>query len=253
VIGGFADLWLAEAGVGTPGRECADQIAKAVQHGAGLTRQLLAFGRGQPGRADVLDLAEVITAVAPMLSRTIGEHVELVIIERPPSERPCLVRIGRGQLEQVVVNLAVNARDAMPDGGRLTIGWELTLQDCAEIGVPVAGGPDKAWFVRLAVSDTGQGMDAETITHAFEPFYTTNGVGHGTGLGLASVYGITAMPAAWCSCTPRSGTAPWSRSTCRPATTRCHRRRHQRRSPQGCTTPHRTRMSSSGTPQSWPP
>jgi PAS domain S-box-containing protein len=198
IIGGFADLWRMEMAEGDPAREAADHIVSAVQRGAALTRQLLTFGRGQPATGEVLDLDEVLTALAPMLRRTIGEHIELVTTDGPAPAAAFRVRIDRGQLEQVVVNLAANARDAMPGGGRLSIEWDRVLLDRAELGdaTPEApdqaphNAPDKAWFVRLAVGDSGQGMDDETLAHAFEPFYTTKGVGHGTGLGLAGVYGI---------------------------------------------------------------
>jgi signal transduction histidine kinase/CheY-like chemotaxis protein len=158
---------------------------RAARRAAGLTHQLLLFARRDVVRPQVLDLDGVITSVEEMLRRTLGEHVELVI-SRAGDLWPVLA--DPGQLEQVLVNLAVNARDAMPDGGTLTI-------DTGNITVDedmVAGG-SKAKIgrnVRLRVSDTGVGMSAETAEHVFEPFFTTRRDDGGTGLGLATVYGI---------------------------------------------------------------
>jgi CheY-like chemotaxis protein len=138
----------------------------------------------------VVDVGEVIAELAPMLRRTLGEHVDLRAPGPGPDARPCRVRIDRGQLQQIIVNLAANARDAMDAGGTLTIECEHVLLDRMELGEAPDVDEPKAWFVRLAVSDTGIGMDADTLRHAFEPFYTTKPPGKGTGLGLASVYGI---------------------------------------------------------------
>jgi CheY-like chemotaxis protein len=134
-----------------------------------LTRQLLAFSRRQMLDPVVLDLAEVVRDLTPMLERLIGEDIAVEL--RSESELPGVLA-DAGQIEQVVVNLAVNARDAMPDGGRLTI-------DTRSDGM----------FVRLSVTDTGVGIPPEVLPHVFEPFYTTKSVGQGTGLGLASVHG----------------------------------------------------------------
>lgn len=199
IIGGAADLIRTEAPTDSPLAPLVDQVVTAVEHGATLTRQLLTFGRGQPGQAEIVDLMHVVGELAPMLRRTLGSRLHL---DAPPTRddgRPCLVRVDHGQLQQVIVNLAANARDAMPDGGTLSIECEHTLLDRAELGAPTntQHGPHdetnddtKAWFVRLAVSDTGPGMDAETLRRAFEPFYTTKPAHQGTGLGLANVYGI---------------------------------------------------------------
>src|ERR1700722_18544081 len=158
---------------------------KAAQRAAGLTHQLLLFARRDVVRPQVLNLDSVITSVNDLLRMTLGEHVELVI-SLAGDLWPVLA--DPGQLEQVLVNLAVNARDAMPDGGNLTI-------DTSNISVDadaIAGG-SKAKMgrnVRLRVSDTGVGMSAETAEHVFEPFFTTRRDDGGTGLGLATVYGI---------------------------------------------------------------
>src|SRR3984957_3749295 len=165
-----------------------EQVKLAAERAARLTRQLLAFARREVVRPQVLDIDNVITAVEEMLRRTLGEHVEL-LTSLGPDLWPVLA--DPGQLEQVLVNLAVNARDAMPGGGTLVI-------DTANITVAadtIAGG-SKARHgrnVRLRVSDSGTGMPAEVAEHAFEPFFTTKGEGAGSGLGLATVYGIIAQ------------------------------------------------------------
>jgi signal transduction histidine kinase len=161
------------------------EAEKAAQRAAGLTHQLLLFARRDVVRPQVLDLDSVITSVEEMLRRTLGEHVELVIT---PAGDLWPVLADPGQLEQVLVNLAVNARDAMPDGGTLTIDTSNITVDADTI----AGG-SKARMgrnVRLRVSDTGVGMTPETAEHVFEPFFTTRRDNGGTGLGLATVYGI---------------------------------------------------------------
>jgi two-component system cell cycle sensor histidine kinase/response regulator CckA len=189
IIGGFTELLRGDLAAGSPHRALADQISSAVDKGAALTRQLLAFGRGQSGRAGVHDLPAVIADLAPMLRRALGEGIALHLAPAP-ADQPCTVRIDRGQLEQVIVNLAVNARDAMGTGGQLRIGCDRELLDRAELETVAQPGEPPAWYVRMAVSDTGSGMAPEALAHAFEPFYSTKPVGHGTGLGLASVYGI---------------------------------------------------------------
>jgi nitrogen-specific signal transduction histidine kinase/CheY-like chemotaxis protein len=161
------------------------QIKKAAEQAAGLTRQLLLFARRDVIRPQVLDLDSVIISVEELLRRTLGEHVELVIT-LAGDLWPVLA--DPGQLEQVLVNLAVNARDAMPDGGTLTIQTGNITVDADSIagGSKANIGPN----VRLQVSDTGSGMTAETAEHLFEPFFTTKRDSGGTGLGLATVYGI---------------------------------------------------------------
>jgi len=160
------------------------QIKQAAQRAAGLTHQLLVFAGRDVIRPRVLDLEGVVTAVEEMLRRTIGEHVELVT---SLGGDPWPILADPGQLEQVLVNLAVNARDAMPSGGTLTIDTSNIIVDADTI----AGGSRarKGRNVRLRVSDTGTGMPAEVAQHVFEPFFTTKQDG-GTGLGLAIVYGI---------------------------------------------------------------
>jgi two-component system cell cycle sensor histidine kinase/response regulator CckA len=164
------------------------QIKLAAERAARLTHQLLAFARREVVRPQVLDLDRVISAVKEMLVRTIGEHVELVF---SPGGDLCPVLADPGQLEQVLVNLAVNARDAMPGGGTLTIDTSNIIVDEETIagGSKAQLGPN----VRLRVSDSGTGMPADVAEHAFEPFFTTKPEGAGTGLGLATVYGIIAQ------------------------------------------------------------
>jgi signal transduction histidine kinase len=161
------------------------EIRKAAERAAGLTRQLLVFARRDVIRPQVLDLGTVIAGLEELLRRTIGEHVELVT-SLAGGLWPVLA--DPGQLEQVLVNLAVNARDAMPDGGTLTIDTGNITVDADTI----AGGSRarKGRNVRLRVSDTGTGMPPEVAQHVFEPFFTTKPTGSGTGLGLATTYGI---------------------------------------------------------------
>jgi PAS domain S-box-containing protein len=164
------------------------QIKRAGERAASLTRQLLAFARREVIQPQVLDLDSVITAVEEMLRRTIGDHVELVI-SLAGDLWPVLA--DPGQLEQVLLNLAFNARDAMAAGGTLTIDTGNVIVDDDS----TAGGSKSrhGQNVRLRVSDTGTGMSRDVIEHAFEPFYTTKVDGTGTGLGLATVYGIVAQ------------------------------------------------------------
>jgi len=161
------------------------QVKKAAERAAGLTHQLLVFARRDVIRPQVLDLGTVITSVEELLRRTLGEHVKLVT-SLAGDLWPVLA--DPGQLEQVLVNLAVNARDAMPTGGTLTIDTGNVTVDADT----VAGGSQarQGRNVRLRVSDTGTGMPADVIEHVFEPFFTTKSDGGGTGLGLATVYGI---------------------------------------------------------------
>jgi two-component system, cell cycle sensor histidine kinase and response regulator CckA len=167
-------------------RRYAQQVMKAGNRGAGLTRQLLAFSRQQVLQPTVVDLNTVITEAQKMLGRLLGEDLEVVLSLAPDLGR---VEVDVGQIEQVIMNLAVNARDAMPQGGTLAIetaNFELLASAAAQYRYPVMPGP----YARLIVSDNGGGMDAATRAHIFEPFFTTKEAGKGTGLGLATVYGI---------------------------------------------------------------
>lgn len=182
---GYSHLVEAELGEGHRLRGDVEQIRKAGERAAALTRQLLAFSRKQVLVPEVLDLNVIVADTEKMLRRLIGEDIELVTRLEPALDR---VKLDRSQIEQVVMNLAVNSRDAMPDGGRLTIETRNVHIDAPLIwgDLPIEPG----FYVILAVSDTGSGMDEATKSHIFEPFFTTKGQGKGTGLGLATVYGI---------------------------------------------------------------
>ena len=149
---------------------------------------MLAFSRQQLLRAVDLDLNDLITNLVKMLERVIGEHVEIDVV---PGAHLSTVRADPGQVEQVLVNLCVNARDAMPNGGAVTIRTENVTLDQDYCSAHPWAEPGR--YVRLSVTDTGAGMDAETLAHAFDPFFTTKEVGKGTGLGLATVYGIVSQ------------------------------------------------------------
>jgi len=161
------------------------EIRKAAERASALTRQLLAFSRKQVLVPEVVEVGALIAELSKMLRRLIGEDVELVAL---PGPAPAAVRADRGQLEQVLMNLAVNARDAMPRGGKLTI--EVAVADPDEAFRKDHPDVPRGSVVMISVSDTGQGMDAEVRKHIFEPFFTTKELGRGTGLGLATVYGI---------------------------------------------------------------
>jgi len=169
---------------GGPGAVEVEQVERAAERATQLTNQLLAFARQQIVKPVAVDLGEVVSAVMPMLSRLIGEDIETVLIA--DETRPILA--DRGQLEQVIVNLAVNARDAMPTGGTLTI--EVQEETMGPGYVAEHAGVQPGSYVCLTVTDTGSGIDAETRQHLFEPFFTTKEQGQGTGLGLATVHGI---------------------------------------------------------------
>ncbi len=185
VIGGYSDLLLKGFRPDDPSREAVQEIAGAAARAATLTRQLLAFGRKQVLRPRVVDVNGVVSGMRPILERLLGGHVEVDIRLQAALGR---VSVDRGQLEQVVMNLAVNARDAMPRGGRLTF----ETRDVDARSAPPSGFPalPLGRYVMLAVKDTGAGMDAATMAHLFEPFFTTKEIGKGTGLGLATVFGI---------------------------------------------------------------
>jgi len=185
VICSYGDLLKDELDVSDPRREHAEEIAKAGSRAAALTQQLLAFSRHQAVERLVIDLNATLTDLMRMLARLLGERIDLRFI---PGASLWPVLADPGQIEQVVVNLAVNARDAMPDGGRLTIETGNVVLDATYVEQHVEARPGP--HVRLEIGDTGIGIDAETRTRIFEPFFTTKPSGKGSGLGLATVYGI---------------------------------------------------------------
>jgi PAS domain S-box-containing protein len=184
-INGYAGIALEDLRPGDPLREDIEEIRSAGARAADLTRQLLAFGRRQVLNPESLDPGTVVEGIQKMLRRIIGEQVDLVTDLQPDAWR---VRADRGQLEQVLVNLAVNARDAMPSGGRLSLSTANVRVSEAEARRRAEGSPGE--FVRLRVVDTGVGMPREVLDRVFEPFFTTKDQGKGTGLGLSTVYGI---------------------------------------------------------------
>jgi two-component system, cell cycle sensor histidine kinase and response regulator CckA len=171
-------------GLESAAREHVTEAFDAALHAASLTRQLLAFGRRQMMQPKVFDLNAVLATLHEMLSRVAGEHVEVLVV---PSGFTCPIDSDPVQIEQVVLNLVLNARHAMPEGGRITISTGEVRLDQQE-AVPLGMTPGT--YVTLTVSDTGYGMPPEVMGHLFEPFFTTKAPGEGTGLGLASVYGI---------------------------------------------------------------
>ncbi|HEU4564666.1 MAG TPA: PAS domain S-box protein [Gemmatimonadaceae bacterium] len=185
IISSYADFLLRSLDTGDPRRFDAQEIRGAADRAAALTRQLLLFGRNQVAAPRVLDLNEAVAGMERMLRLLIVEGIDLRTELAP---EPALVRADPGQLEQLLLNLAMNSRDAMPDGGVLSISTAtrtLDAETAGEHGALPPGG-----YVELAVSDTGSGMDAETMSHIFEPFFTTKPPGKGTGLGLPTVYAI---------------------------------------------------------------
>jgi PAS domain S-box-containing protein len=185
VISGYTDMALKSLRRDDPTREILEEVHKAGNRAAALTRQLLAFSRKQVLMPVVLDLNELVRELEKMLVRLIGEDIDLAI---RPAPRLWPVRVDAGQMEQVVMNLVVNARDAMPEGGKLTIETSnVTLGDEYASKHAEARAGD---HVLLAVTDSGTGMDEATRARIFEPFFTTKGPDRGTGLGLATVYGI---------------------------------------------------------------
>ena len=186
-IMGSADLLLMQLGPDDPAREESAEIKQSVERGAGVTRQLLAFSRRQKALPRLFALGDVVRGMDTMLRRLIGPEIEFTIVCDPA---PVMVVADSNQIEQVVMNLAINARDAMPDGGRLTVRVEeVTIGGDETTTLALVEGKSGR-YARMSVSDTGTGMDEHTRTKLFEPFFTTKEEGKGTGLGLSIVYGI---------------------------------------------------------------
>jgi PAS domain S-box-containing protein len=187
-IMGYAELCRDQIGPAHPIREWLDEIMVDAQRSAAITRQLLAFARQQPIAPVVLDLNDTVSATLKLLRRLIGEDIELVWI---PGAGPVTVKMDPSQVDQVLANLAVNARDAIGGVGQLTIETGLMVADEAFCVMHADAAPGE--YVALAVGDSGCGMDEATIAHIFEPFFTTKETGKGTGLGLATIYGIVSQ------------------------------------------------------------
>jgi signal transduction histidine kinase len=185
VVLGHTDGMLGKLGDEHPARRHATVVQRTAERAADLTRDLLAFSRKQVLQPAVLNVNAVIAGLGPMLDRVIGEHIELSML---PTARLGCVKADAGQLDQILMNLIVNARDAMPEGGHLTV--ETADIDLDEHYVATHPGARPGPHVVIAVSDTGSGMDAATQARIFEPFFTTKEAGRGTGLGLSTVYGI---------------------------------------------------------------
>lgn len=189
---GYGQLLQNKLAPDDPRQKYAQEILKAGKRASSLTRQLLTFSRSQMLQPKMLDLNAVVANIEKMLRRLIGEDIELVTLLESGLE---CVKADPGQIDQMVMNLAVNARDAMPRGGKLTIKTEgVTLEEehCNNISEARPGR-----FVCFSFADTGVGMDKETLQHIFDPFFTTKGVGEGSGLGLSVVYGIVKQHGGW--------------------------------------------------------
>jgi PAS domain S-box-containing protein len=185
VITGYSELLHGELGAGHAGSKRLEQIQKAAERAAELTRQLLAFSRRQILQPRLVALDEIVADVEKMLHRVLGDDIELVTKR---GSGPWLVLADPGQIGQVLANLVVNARDAMPNGGQLMVSTaNVTLDEAYALAHPEVRAGD---YVMLSVRDFGEGMDAATQAHMFEPFFTTKAAGKGTGLGLSTVFGI---------------------------------------------------------------
>ena len=192
VIQGHVSLQLAAKDLDQGMASSLEQVSLAAERAASLTRQLLAFSRKQVVQPRVLDLNVIMRSLHDMLSRVIGEHIDLCC---EFGENLPAIHADEGNIAQIVMNLAVNARDAMPGDGRLVIRTEVVDVDLAHGLRHPQAHPGR--FIRLSVTDTGTGMSTETLNHIFEPFFTTKEVGKGTGLGLATIYGIVAQHEGW--------------------------------------------------------
>jgi len=185
VINGYSDLLLEGVGSTDPNRAKLEQIKQAANSAASLTRQLLMFSRQQVIQPVILDINEIVANTEKMIRRLIKENIEFTVSLDPTLNR---VKADSGQIEQVILNLVVNARDALPNGGKLSIQTKNVEADLDSARARTGTLPGR--FVLLEVSDTGTGMDQGTQAKIFEPFFTTKELGKGTGLGLATVYGI---------------------------------------------------------------
>ena len=184
VIAGYAEMLRGDIPAGSTTREYVDEIVYAGERAASLTQHLLAFSRGSAAHPLVLDLNLLLSGMEPMLRRLLGQNIELLLLSTPALGR---IQADPSEIEEVIVNLATNARDAMPNGGKLVVETaNVSLEGQAAERLGMKPGP----CVMLAVSDNGIGMDAETRSRLFEPFFTTKEPGKGSGLGLSTVYGV---------------------------------------------------------------
>ncbi|MGE5645208.1 MAG: ATP-binding protein [Acidobacteriota bacterium] len=202
IIAGYNRMMLDQLQQGDELREYAEEVLRAADRAGAVTNQLLTFSRRQIRQPVVIEANLLLRRTETMLRRLIGEDIDLVF---SLDEAAGNIRIDAGQFEQIIVNLAVNARDAMPGGGRITIETALTHLDDTYTRMHLGVRPGD--YVMVAVSDNGHGMDAETRRHIFEPFFTTKEIGKGTGLGLATVYGIVKQNGGdiWVYSEPRRG------------------------------------------------
>jgi nitrogen-specific signal transduction histidine kinase/ActR/RegA family two-component response regulator len=200
VIHGYSSLQLAKSALDADVAKAFTQVKLASERASSLTRQLLAFSRKQLVQRKPLSLAATIARLQGMLSHALGETIQIECDF--PAGLPC-INADESNIEQVIMNLALNARDAMPTGGRLSLAAALARFSAEE----AADHPDKRQgeFIALTVSDTGCGIDTQTITRIFEPFFTTKPVGRGTGLGLSTVYGIVKQHEGWVEVRSRPG------------------------------------------------
>ena len=185
IITGYSDLLLSGGQLKESQRTALEEIRRAAERGGQLTHQLLTFSRREPLAPHTVRVNELVIHIEAMLHRLIGEDIELVVV--PAASRDC-VQVDAGGLEQVIMNLVVNARDAMPNGGKLTI--ETATLHLSETFTAKQLGVQPGLHLAVSVTDTGVGMDEGTLSHLFEPFFTTKEPGRGTGLGLATAYGI---------------------------------------------------------------
>ena len=187
VVLGATDFILRHADIAASVRADVHFIRDAATRSAGITAQLLAFSRRQILRPEIVDLNAIVAAFEPVVRRTMGDHYRVTLTL---AAGPVQVRVDRGQLEQVLLNLALNAADAMPGGGHLTIRTAITTLASGDWRLPLEPDVRPDAYIELSLQDTGTGMDAATLDRMFEPFFTTKSVGKGTGLGLSTVYGI---------------------------------------------------------------
>ena len=204
IIRGHGDILLDRAGAAASDRHSLEQIQKAANRAVSMTRQLLAFSRMQVLEPRIVDLNVVVADMGKMLPRLIGEHIEFSF---NPASQLSMVKADPGQIEQVILNLVVNARDAMPQGGTISVRTSNIVLDQAQASQRAPMVPGE--YVMLSVADTGHGMDEKTKALIFEPFFTTKEVGKGTGLGLATVYGVVKQSGGfiWVESSPGKGTA----------------------------------------------